>query len=140
MGLGDSIRIGAKAANMGEMSRIEGAPIPLPDAAFAIPFSFYQRHLEDNGLAAVIDSFLADYEAGALGADEVRARLFDLRWRIFVAPISEGDLAAVLSAMSARWPQATGVRFRSSTNVEDLAELVMQLSDSVTDFKLPEDD
>ncbi len=122
MGLGDSIRIGAKAANMGEMSRIDRGAHPAARGPFAIPFSFYQRHLEDNGLAAAIDSFLADYEAGALGADDVRARLFDLRWRIFVAPINEADLAAVMGAMSARWPAATGVRFRSSTNVEDLAE------------------
>jgi len=28
---------------------------------------------------------------------------------------------------------------QAATSVEELAELVMQLSDSVTDFKLPED-
>jgi len=122
MRLSDSIRIGAKAANMGEMNRIEGTPIPLPEAAFAIPFSFYQRHLESNGLVSVVDALLAEYAAGTLSADEARARLFDLRWQIFVAPMDADDLEAVMSEMAARWPADTQLRFRSSTNVEDLAE------------------
>tara|TARA_R110002096_G_scaffold143328_1_gene299122 strand:- start:89366 stop:91321 length:1956 start_codon:yes stop_codon:yes gene_type:complete len=122
MRLADSIRIGAKAANMGEMTQVQGTPIPLPEAAFAIPFSFYQRHLENNNLIPVIDALLADYDAGALTADEARARLFDLRWRIFVAPMDAADLEAVTTAMGARWPADTQLRFRSSTNVEDLAE------------------
>ncbi len=121
MQLGDSVRIGAKAANMGEMHRVAGAAVPLPEAAFAIPFSFYQRHLEDNDLMPILDALLADYTSGSLSADEARARLFDLRWRIFVAPMNETDLATVMTAV-ARWPQDRKLRFRSSTNVEDLAE------------------
>ncbi|MCP4443797.1 MAG: hypothetical protein GY811_00440 [Myxococcales bacterium] len=122
MQLGDSIRIGAKAANMGEMHRISGVAIPLPESAFAIPFSFYQRHLEANALLPVINSLLSDYAAGLLTADEARARLFDLRWRIFVSPMDPDDLAEITAAMGARWPADTRLRFRSSTNVEDLAE------------------
>jgi len=122
MGIADSIRIGAKAANMGEMSQVAGEPIPLPESAFAIPFAYYQRHLESNGLTSVIDSILADYGAGRLTANELRARLFDLRWRIFVAPVDTADVDEIMAALAARWPADTGLRFRSSTNVEDLAE------------------
>ena len=35
--------------------------------------------------------------------------------------------------------QASAGSTQAATSVEKLAELVMQLSDSVTDFKLPED-
>ncbi len=122
MQLSDSIRVGAKAASIGEMTRVEGTPIPLPDSAFAIPFSFYRRHLESNGLIPLVEAFLADYEAGSLSAEETRARLFDLRWRIFVAPMDADDLLEVTTALAARWPADTQLRFRSSTNVEDLAE------------------
>jgi methyl-accepting chemotaxis protein len=36
--------------------------------------------------------------------------------------------------------QASRSSTQAADSVEELAELVMQLSDSVTDFKLPEDD
>lgn len=121
-GLEDSIRIGAKAANMGEMHAIEGVPIPLPDAPFAIPFSFYQRHLEANGLVSVIDDLIGDFESGELSAEQLRARLFEVRWQIFVSPMDSGDLDAVMAAAARRWSVDTQLRFRSSTNVEDLEE------------------
>lgn len=120
--LSDSLSVGAKAANMGEMARIEGTPIPLPLSPFAIPFAFYQRHIQANGLDLVIDALLDDVAAGALSADDLRSRLFDLRWRIFKAPMDPADLSAILAAMDERWPEEQDLRFRSSTNVEDLAQ------------------
>lgn len=122
VGLSDSVSVGAKAANMGEMSKIEGDAVPLPVSPMALPFSFYQRHLEENGIDLEIDALLANVEAGTLEADEVRAQLFALRWRIFQAPMNTADLAELVAAMGTRWPADTRLRFRSSTNVEDLAE------------------
>ncbi len=122
LGIADSVIVGAKAANMAEMGKIEGTPLPLPEAAFAVPFAFYQRHLQANGIDLLIDALLSDVAANTLSADELRARLFDLRWRIFTAPIDPDDLAAIVAAMSTRWPAEQDLRFRSSTNVEDLAD------------------
>jgi hypothetical protein len=119
-GLGDSISVGAKAANMGEMSKIEGTPVPLPIAPMALPFAFYQRHLEDNGIDLEIAALLS--ELSTLEADELRARLFQLRWRIYQAPMNPDDLTALMAAVGSRWPATERLRFRSSTNVEDLAE------------------
>jgi hypothetical protein len=122
VGLSDFVSVGAKAANMGEMSKIEGTVVPLPISPMALPFSFYQRHLEENGIDLEIDALLANVEAGTLEAAELRARLFELRWRIFQAPMNTADLAELVAAMGTRWPADTRLRFRSSTNVEDLAE------------------
>ncbi len=120
--IGDYKSVGAKAANMGEMAQIADLEIPLPDQAFAIPFAFYKRHLQENGLDEAIESLLQDVESGGLEAQELRARLFDLRWRIFRAPMNSEDLATLSAAIETRWSQDTGLRFRSSTNVEDLEE------------------
>lgn len=122
VGIEDAIRVGAKAANIGEMGTIAGTPISLPDAAFALPFSFYQRHLEENGLDTVIASLLAEVEAQALEPEELRSRLFALRWQIFQAPINAADRSSIVDELTSRWPLDTRVRFRSSTNVEDLAD------------------
>ncbi len=120
--LSDSLSVGAKAANMGEMSQIDGTPVPLPVSPMALPFAFYQRHLVDNGIDIEIGALLADFAAGGLEASDLRTRLFDLRWRIFKAPMNTDDLAALVAAMGTRWTADTRLRFRSSTNVEDLAE------------------
>ncbi len=120
--LADSIRVGAKAANMGEMTRVPGTAIPLPESPFAIPFAFYQRHLEDNGLDLVIADLVADVEAGQITSEQLRERLFALRWDIFRAPLRQDDLLSVTSAILSRFESTRALRFRSSTNVEDLAE------------------
>ena len=54
---GDAIRIGSKAANLAEVEkiRVDGAPIVMPDRPFAIPFHFYDQHMQDSGLYAVVD-------------------------------------------------------------------------------------
>lgn len=124
VGVEATVAIGAKAANLGEMTRIGDAddPVPLPQRPFAIPFSFYRRHLEANGLDTVVADLLADFSAGSLDETSLRERLFDLRWQIYRAPIDPADLAAVLAAIDRRWPADTRLRFRSSTNVEDLSE------------------
>jgi hypothetical protein len=116
--LQDSIYIGAKAAGMAEMSNIDG--VPLPSSPLALPFSFYERHLRQNGLDVEIVNLLAD--APSLELDELQARLFELRWQIFRAPMPAEDLDEILSYLATHFSQDTRLRFRSSTNVEDLAE------------------
>lgn len=124
LGHGDADQVGAKAANLFEMARIGGdggAPVPLPERPFAIPFAFFDRHMTASGLDRVADELLADHAAGALTGSELEERLFDLRWQIFRAPMNPDDLAAITAELAARWGSTTRVRFRSSTNAEDLA-------------------
>jgi hypothetical protein len=125
IGAGASVFVGAKAANMAEMTRIglAGAvAIPLPEQPFAIPFAHYEEHLIQNQIAPVIDELLADMEAAPLEPDDLAARLFAIRWAIFRAPMDPDFRAALAAEVRARWGDARRVRFRSSTNVEDLAE------------------
>jgi hypothetical protein len=121
----DAVRIGSKAANLGELYRIRttGArDIPTPDRPFAIPFAHYAQHLAASGVQPLIDAVIADYAAGLLDPAELEARLFEIRWALYRAPISETLLDTVIARMADRWTPATKARFRSSTNVEDLED------------------
>jgi hypothetical protein len=119
----DSIAIGSKAANLAEVAaiRIDGAPIAMPDDPFAIPFSYYDQHMTAGGFYDDAAAIVADAEAG-LPQDELAARLFDLRWRIFRAPMDATARDTIVAEATARWGQDAVVRFRSSTNVEDLPD------------------
>ena len=120
---GDAIAIGAKAANLAEVAtiRIDGAPIAMPDDPFAIPFSFYDQHMTANGFDVDAADIVADAAAG-LSGKELAARLFDLRWRIFRAPMDATARDTLFAEATARWGADARVRFRSSTNVEDLPD------------------
>lgn len=122
----DSILVGAKAANMAEMMRIgqdgTSVPIPLPDAPFAIPFARYQQHVEDHDIAPAIDQLLADMDAAPLEPEELQARLFSIRWAIYNAPMDALLRSELAAEIRARWGETARVRFRSSTNAEDLEE------------------
>jgi hypothetical protein len=120
LGADASITIGAKAANLAELARVSGGALPLPATPTAIPFSAYTAHVEAAGLAPLIDQLIADVAAGAVEPGELRSRLFDLRWRIFRAPMDPGLAAELASTIETRWGATTRMRFRSSTNVEDL--------------------
>ena len=117
LGKSDALSIGAKAANMAEMTDIG---VPLPDSPFAIPFYHYQQHLDENGIQPVIDALLAD--APGLDSEALEERLFELRWRIFRAPMQAAFRDELIAQIEQRWLAERRVRFRSSTNVEDLEE------------------
>lgn len=121
----DAVRIGSKAANLGELYRVRttGArAIPTPDRPFAIPFAHYAQHVIAAGVAPLIASVIADYAAGLLSPEALEARLFQIRWQIYRTPMSPALLDTVLARMHERWPDTTKLRFRSSTNVEDVAD------------------
>jgi hypothetical protein len=122
IGAGASVFVGAKAANMAEMTRIgQAGAIPLPERPFAIPFARYEQHLIENQIAPLIDELLSDMESAPLEPAELAARLFAIRWAIFRAPMDPDFRAALAAEVRARFGDARRVRFRSSTNVEDLA-------------------
>lgn len=106
---------GAKAANLGEASSLPGVEVP---AGFVVPLRYFLEHLARNGILAEIDAMLAD---ASFQADAgVRAtRLAALRERIASAPVDPALVAHVREAI-ARLAAPGRLRFRSSTNAEDL--------------------
>ena len=118
----DASAFGAKAGNLGELTRVLDAPSRTD--GFGIPFSAYARFMEETGLRQNVEALLTDPELRTnLGVK--RARLAELRDVIEAAPFPPA-LAAELEGAISRVYGAQGntqyLRFRSSTNVEDKGE------------------
>lgn len=121
----DAVRIGAKAANLGEVYDVVvpgGARIPTPDRPFAVPFAHYAAHVEAAGVQPALDALIADHAAGLVDPAQLERRLFAIRWAIYTTPVAPQLLDDVLALAGARWPIETKIRVRSSSNVEDLDE------------------
>ncbi|MEL6970295.1 MAG: PEP/pyruvate-binding domain-containing protein [Bacteroidota bacterium] len=112
--------IGGKAANFAEIMKVEvnGLPIPVPEDPFAIPFYYYDQHLKESGLDELIEEMLAD-EAFNNDASVRQARLEDLQDRIKAAPIDPA-LVELVRQRIRNFADFESIRFRSSTNAEDL--------------------
>ena len=113
-------RIGGKAANFAELLKIklENTPVPVPESSFAIPFYYYQQHIESAGLDVFINEMLADPEFQANPAIR-RQMLLQLQDRIQLHPIDPVLEAAVKQQIN-YFADFPSFRFRSSTNAEDL--------------------
>ncbi len=107
---------GAKAANIAELDEV------LPEAnrpgGFGIPFSRYVEHVEANGIDAQIEAFLSDPRSQT-DARFKRSGLKAIRDAIKDAPIAP----SLIDEVEARVGALDRIRFRSSTNVEDLDAL-----------------
>jgi len=107
--------VGAKAAQMGRLSGIEGLSTA---GGFAIPFSAYLDHLGSAGLHAEIEAMLAD-AAFAEDGDMRSRRLATLRASIQRHPVRADLLNELCGELRARGAHRRFI-FRSSTNAEDL--------------------
>ncbi len=106
---------GGKASHYGAFPHMEGIPHP---RAFAIPVYYYRQFMEQNGFDVEIAAMLAD--ADFQGDPAIReARLDALRAAMMLAPVDADFEALVLAKLASDYP-GTRVRFRSSTNCEDL--------------------
>lgn len=120
--------VGSKCAGVAELYRVvelgpycppTTVPLYVPPHAFAIPFAHYVQHFEDSGAAELLaeleqnPDFRADPSAHAEGLAQVRQLILD-------HPVDEALLAEVTEAVQTRFENAK-VRFRSSSNTEDLA-------------------
>jgi pyruvate,water dikinase len=86
--------------------------------ALAVPVVFYRRFVTANGFDTRITAMLAD--PGFRSDGNVRRQMLDaLRADMAAAPVDAADLAAIESAVTAGFG-ATRMKFRSSTNAEDL--------------------
>lgn len=128
-GLDDVPALGAKAAQFAELMRVDRVPaycpsdtVPLlvPERAFAIPLSHYVDHFEASGAAALLTELLDDPDFRADPAAH-EAGLLALRQMILEHPVDAAFLREVEAAVRERFGEER-VRFRSSSNTEDLPE------------------
>jgi hypothetical protein len=120
--------VGSKCAGIAELYRVievdsycptSTVPLFVPPDAFAIPFAHYVQHFEESGAAALLaeleaePEFRADPSTHAAGLAQVRRLILEHR-------VDEALLAEVTEGVRVRFGDAR-VRFRSSSNTEDLA-------------------
>lgn len=131
-GLADLPAIGAKAAQFAELYRVvpfvppplELNPCPgpltfrVPDQAFAIPVVHYDEHFTKSGARALLTTLLADPTFRADSSART-AGLLSVRNAIMGHPVDPGLLSQVSALVRERFG-ARRVRFRSSSNTEDL--------------------
>lgn len=107
---------GGKAANYAALTEIEDITVP---EAFAIPIFYYFQFMQDNGFDDRVTGLLADPEFQEDPA--VRdAALNALRDDMKAAPVNPEFEQVLLTKIAGKYPQGMRLRFRSSTNAEDL--------------------
>ena len=110
---------GVKAANVAAL-RTMGFPHRAVPDGFAVPFYFYDEFMRHNGFYEDIDSMLADASFQTdfdVQEDELKA----LRKKIKKGNTPEW-ITEALTSMHSTFPAGTSLRYRSSTNNEDLPE------------------
>lgn len=106
---------GGKAAHYGALAQIEGLPVP---KAFAIPVHFYLQFMQEHGFIERLETMLADEDF--LGNPAMRdAGLSSLRTDMMSAPLNAEFEETLIQKLNTEFP-GLRVRFRSSTNAEDL--------------------
>ncbi|MDH5672540.1 MAG: PEP/pyruvate-binding domain-containing protein [Myxococcales bacterium] len=107
---------GGKAANFSPLARIEGVRSP---QAFAVPIYYYFQFMEENGFDQRVEALLTD--AAFQEEPAVRdAELESLRTDMQQAPVNADFEKLLLDKIAADYPLGQRMRFRSSTNAEDL--------------------
>jgi rifampicin phosphotransferase len=120
----DSLRFGAKAANLGEVTyaaragKVKGIVVP---PGFSIPFFYYEQFLRENKLDAEISEMLGNDRFNHDPAYR-KQRLAELRALIQRGALNEEFRRAVAAKVRALFGDLSqnGVFARSSTNSEDL--------------------
>ena len=114
---GEWTAFGVKAANVAELGRLGFAAGTVPEG-FAIPFSFYDEFMKANGFYDDVKEMLADPDFQT-DFDVQDDMLDDLRDDIKDA-VSPQRIIDALTQMHETFPAGTSLRYRSSTNNEDL--------------------
>ncbi len=110
--------IGGKAANFAELLKVQHPKIPTPENPFAIPFFYYNQHIQNNKIDEIIHQLLSD-ETFQTNQDYRKEKLSQLRNLIVESPINP-DLADLVRQKINDFANFKAYRFRSSTNAEDL--------------------
>ena len=117
IGFSDWKAFGVKAANVAVLGTLGFPEGTVPDG-FAIPFYFYDEFMKHNDLYAEVTEMLAD-EDFQTDYEEQEDRLKDLRRAIRGAETPEW-IKTALTDIHEEFPNGTSLRYRSSTNNEDL--------------------
>ena len=117
IGFDDWDSFGVKAANLAVLRTLEFPDGTVPDG-FAVPFYFYDEFMEANGLYDDVREMLADEDFQS-DYEEQEDQLKDLRKAIKKATSPQWIIDA-LTAMHETYPEGRSLRYRSSTNNEDL--------------------
>ena len=117
IGFDDWKAFGVKAANLAVL-RTLGFPAGTVPDGFAIPFYFYDEFMKAHGFYDNVEEMLAD-EDFQTDFEVQDDRLDDLRDDIKDAGTPQWIIDA-LTAMHATYPEGQSLRYRSSTNNEDL--------------------
>lgn len=106
---------GGKAANYAALSHVEGLRVP---PAFAIPIAYYQQFMRENGFDQQVAALLADptFVVDAALRDQ---RLEELRDAMRAGAVNPDFEALLVNKLNSDFP-GVRMRFRSSTNAEDL--------------------
>jgi hypothetical protein len=107
---------GGKAAQYSILVRTDGVPIR---KAFAIPVAHYHQFMTDHGFFDRVDALLADPQFTTDPATR-DAALAQLRDDIRAAALDPELVASVQAKIAAEYTDGTEIRFRSSSNSEDL--------------------
>lgn len=109
--------VGAKASQLARVSRV--LPAGAVPKAFGLPFHAYARFVEVNGLGPKIAAMLAS-KAFHDDPEQRRKDLDALRAAMEAGVVPDDVLLPLMARIKATMP-AGALRFRSSTNAEDLA-------------------
>ena len=111
------IAYGGKAAHYSLLHRTPDVPVR---GAFAVPIYYYDQFMRENGFFDRLDDLYADpqFQTDPATRD---AALAQLRADILIAPL-DADFVTALEAKFTQYavPGVTKLRFRSSSNSEDL--------------------
>ena len=117
IGFADWRAFGVKAANVAVLGTLGFPDGTVPDG-FAVPFYFYDEFMKHNGLYDYIDEMLADTDFQT-DFDTQESELKKLRKKIKKAETPDW-MDRALEEMHAAFPEGASLRYRSSTNNEDL--------------------
>ncbi len=108
---------GGKASHFSAFPHMDPEKVPYPKA-FAVPIYYYCQFMEQNGFNLQISELLADsaFQDNPSVRDE---KLKKLRKAMKKAPVDSTFTALLIKKLNTDFPGIT-MRFRSSTNAEDL--------------------
>ncbi|MDB5051939.1 MAG: hypothetical protein JWO30_5010 [Fibrobacteres bacterium] len=123
LSLGEAIKkaipaYGGKASNYGTFPHMDTTQIKF-HKAFGIPVFYYWQHMQQHGFNDSVDKWLADPKFTGDPGERDR-RLKRLRDAIRSAPLDSAFADAVMKMVLKEFPGVNRIRFRSSTNAEDL--------------------
>ncbi len=108
---------GGKASHFAAFPHMDNEKVPYPKA-FGIPVYYYWQFMEQNGFNQRVDEFLADsqFQANPTYRD---LKLKALRADMMDAPLDSAFETELMEKLNNEYP-GIKMRFRSSTNAEDL--------------------